>query len=198
MRIFLSGPSGTGKSTVIREILSRHRDIVLSVSHTTRAPRPGEMDGRDYHFVDKATFEDMIARDAFLEWARVHDNYYGTGLQAIEDEEAKGNSVLFDIDVQGVQQAKEKQSPGCYLFIVPPDLATIETRLRGRGTEDEATIQTRLNNARAELACWRRYDYLVVNDDLEQAIRDIETIISASRLQTAEASGRLPWLHTIS
>lgn len=197
MRIFLSGPSGVGKSTIIRAILSRHADIRLSISYTTRSPRPGEQDGREYFFISRQDFEDRVASQCFLEWAAVHDHLYGTALEWVASMESQGYHILFDIDVQGVSQAQAHNSPGAYIMLLPPDMATLEQRLKGRGTEDSLSLATRLENARKEMRSWKFYDYLVVNDRLETAITDVETIISAERLRRQAVEGRLTWLSEI-
>lgn len=197
MRIFVSGPSGVGKSTIIKEIVKRKTDIVLSVSYTTRPPRPGEQDGIDYFFISRPAFERMIRSDAFLEWAQVHENLYGTSLAWIEREERQGHHVLFDIDVQGVIQAKEKGSPGCFILILPPSMDELERRLSERGTEDPQALILRTQNAKNELSNWALYDYLVVNESLEQCIDDIATIIDAYRSSREVVIGELPWLKAI-
>ena len=197
MRIFLSGPSGVGKSTIIQEVLSRHADIRLSISFTTRKPRPGEQDGREYFFISRQAFEERVAAKCFLEWAEVHDHLYGTALDWVTSMESQGFHILFDIDVQGVRQAKAQNSPGAYIMLLPPDMAALERRLKGRGTEDSQSLATRLENARKEMRCWRLYDYLVINDRLQTAISDVETIISAERLRRQVVEGRLRWLSEI-
>lgn len=197
MRIFVSGPSGVGKSTIIKEIVKRKTDIVLSVSYTTRAPRPCEQDGIDYFFISRPVFERMIRSDAFLEWAQVHENLYGTSMAWIEREERQGHHVLFDIDVQGVIQAKEKGSPGCFILILPPSMDELERRLSERGTEDPQALILRTQNAKNELSNWALYDYLVVNESLEQCIDDIATIIDAYRSSREVVIGELPWLKAI-
>ena len=197
MRIFLSGPSGVGKSTIIQAVLARHTDIRLSISYTTRTPRPGEQDGREYFFISRASFEERVSSKSFLEWANVHDHLYGTSLDWVASMESQGYHILFDIDVQGVKQAQAQHSPGAYIMLLPPDLATLERRLKGRGTEDSHSLATRLENARQEMRSWKLYDYLVVNDRLETAIADVESIISAERLRRQAVEGRLSWLSEI-
>lgn len=197
MRIFISGPSGVGKSTIIREILNKNSDLCLSVSYTTRSPRPHEVHGRDYFFVSRQEFEGMMEKREFLEWARVHDNLYGTSLRWVESQEQKGMHILFDIDVQGVRQAKEIDPSGSYIMIVPPSMDDLLERLGNRGTEDKQSLSLRLRNAKEELKAWAMYDYLVVNDRLEKAIEDIQSIIRASRCSRMEMIGRIPWLQKI-
>jgi guanylate kinase len=183
VRIFISGPSGVGKSSIIKELLKRTPDLILSVSYTTRPPRPGEQDGVDYYFVSRSTFDEMVSRGSFMEW--------------ITSRESDGFNIIFDIDVQGVTQAKAKNTKGCFIFIIPPDMDALSRRLGGRGTEDRQQLNLRLENAKHELAFWNIYDYLVVNDSLDKAIEDISTIIEAQRFSREEVIGRLPWLSTI-
>ena len=197
MRIFISGPSGVGKSTIISDILKNNRDFILSVSYTTRKPRQVEKDGIDYYFISQLRFEEMIEQNEFLEWARVHDHLYGTSLTWVKSREQKGNHILFDIDVQGVRQAKEKDSRGCFIFIIPPNLDELSNRLNKRGTEDEQALGIRLNNAKQELKAWDMYDYLVVKDTIEQATKDIQSIIDACRCSKQEALAKIPWLQKI-
>ncbi len=197
MRVFISGPSGVGKTTIIKEVLRKNPDMVLSVSYTTRPPRHDEQDGVDYHFVPRRTFEEMIGSGAFLEWAVVHGNLYGTSIGLIEEVERRGEHVLLDIDVQGVIQAKQKGSDGCFILIVPPSLEELERRLDGRGTEDPSSLARRIENARGELARWDLYDYLVVNDSLSECIGAVNAVILAQRSSRPEMIRRLPWLRTI-
>lgn len=195
MRIFISGPSGVGKSTVIKEILKIKTDLILSVSYTTRPPRPGEQDGVDYFFISRKTFEEMIGKGSFLEWANVHGHLYGTSLAWIKEREKE--NIIFDIDVQGVTQAKAKAIGGCFIFLVPPTLKALEHRLGGRGTEDPQQLNLRLQNARHELTYWKIYDYLVINDQLNKTIEEISLIIDAQKSARDEVLERIPWLKAI-
>lgn len=181
----ISAPSGAGKSTILKKLLTAVANLAFSVSHTTRAPRPGESNGREYHFVDRTTFEGMRADQAFLEWAEVHGNLYGTSRAAIEAQQARGIDVFLDIDVQGARQLRDG---GCasgrgavFLFIAPPSWGELERRLRGRGTDPEETVQLRLNNARREMEDADRYDYLVINDRLDEAVEVLRAVIIAER-----------------
>lgn len=197
MRIFISGPSGVGKSTVIKEILKKNTDLVLSISYTTRPPRIGEKDGIDYFFISKEMFEEMVSSNSFLEWATVHGHLYGTSLKWITSKEKEGLHILFDIDVQGVLQAKQKASPGCFIFIIPPGMEELSKRLRNRGTEALDTVRLRLENAKKELAHWDMYDYLVVNDSIEKTVEDISNIMKAYKSSKEVVIGELPWIKTI-
>jgi guanylate kinase len=197
LRIFISGPSGVGKSTIIRELLIRNPEMLLSVSYTTRSPRPSEKNGREYFFIGTPGFEKMISESDFLEWAHVHKDYYGTSIKWVDEMEQQGRSILFDIDVQGVRQARAKGSEGLYIMIIPPDMAVLEKRLIGRGTEDKESLAVRLDNARKELSCWEMYDYIVINDSLEKAVEDIQTVIRAYGLTGKQVAGRNEWLQKI-
>lgn len=197
MRIFVSGPSGVGKSTIISEILKRNPDLDLSVSYTTRKPRPDELHGREYYFISQQEFEEMVSRGVFLEWAQVHDHTYGTSLEWVSRYENEGRNILFDIDVQGVRQAKQRGFSGSYIFIIPPSIDQLAKRLTHRGTEDEKSFSLRLMNAREELKYWRMYDYIVVNGAIEKAIEDVQSIIDATRCSRTEIAGRIPWLQEI-
>ncbi len=197
MKIFISGPSGVGKSTIINEMLKRNRNIVLSVSYTTRTPRPGEKDGKDYFFVSKQTFEEMVAGHMFLEWACVHNQLYGTSIERVKEKETEGFDVLFDIDVQGVAQIREKGTKGCFILVVPPSIEELSKRLAKRGTEAEKDVALRLENARRELGYWKNYDYLVINDTLKSTVADIGSIIRAYQCTKEFSVEKLKWLQEI-
>lgn len=182
MLIILSGPSGCGKGTVVKELLSRRDDTVLSVSVTTRSPRPGEVDGTHYFFRTKEQFEEMIRRDELLEYASYSGNYYGTPLPPIEEWLNAGKNVLLEIEVQGAQKVMERCPDHVSVFIAAPSLEVLEQRLRGRGTEAEEVIERRLNAAKEEMATAERYRYYVVNDEVELAVQRIETILAAESM----------------
>ncbi len=186
--LVLSAPSGTGKSTVAETLLARLPDLTLSVSHTTRAPRGAEMDGRDYHFVDLATFRRMEAEGRFLESAEVHGNRYGTARSEVERIRAQGRSVLLDVDVQGGRAVMEALPEALTVFLLPPGMDELERRLRGRGTDARETIRLRLDNARAELAVGPTYEHLVVNDDVGRAALVGEDLIRRSRATPQETT----------
>lgn len=178
----ISAPSGAGKTTLLKPILARLPAIGFSVSHTTRDPRPGEINGRDYFFVELAQFMAMRQDGDFLEWAEVHGNFYGTSQRAVVEQLAGGQDVILDIDVQGARQLQAR--PGLlatFIFISPPSLVELERRLTGRQTETAATLALRLQNARHELQAAKFYNYIIVNDDLEQARSMLTAIILERR-----------------
>lgn len=184
LALIVSGPSGAGKSTVCEILRKKRPDIRFSVSCTTRAPRPGETDGKDYHFISPEEFAAKVAENQFIEYATVHENSYGTLRSEIIDRIESGEDVLLDIDVQGALQIKEyvkndELLAKCveFAFIGPPDFAELERRLRSRGTETEEAISVRLKNARDELEKWDEYDYLIINKDLDKAVDDMEHLI---------------------
>ncbi|MBM4371909.1 MAG: guanylate kinase [Deltaproteobacteria bacterium] len=178
--LVLSAPSGAGKSTVCRRLLARRPDLALSVSHTTRLPRQGEVDGRDYHFVDAATFAALEAAGGFLEQATVHGSRYGTAHEELRRHRAAGRNLLLDVDVQGGRALRAALPGAVTVFLLPPGMAALEERLRGRGTDGEEVIRRRLANARAELAAATEYEHLVVNDDVERAVDRIVDIMDRS------------------
>lgn len=173
----ISGPSGAGKSTIVRELLKSAPDLVLSVSVTSRKPRPGEVDGRDYFFVTEEEFRKKINEDYFLEWAEVHGSFYGTPRDFVLDCLNRNSSVILEIDVQGAIQVKEKFPEAVLIFIEPPDFEELERRLKERSTDDEETIRLRLQNAAYEMALSKYYNYRVVNDDLKKTVEEILKII---------------------
>ena len=184
MLLVISGPSGVGKGTIVKRIMENDPSIVFSVSATTRAPREGEVNHRDYHFVTEAEYDELVAQDAFLEHAEVHGHRYGTLKSEVEKRIADGQNVLLDIDTQGALQVMEKAPDAVSVFILPPSFQELERRLRGRQTETEADILRRLANARAEVKLLPRYTYALVNDDLDQACRTLEHIVRAEKQRT--------------
>ena len=186
----LSSPSGAGKSTLSRMLIDRTPDLSMSVSVTTRPMRPGEVDGSDYFFVDKARFDAMAAGDELLEHAPVFDNFYGTPRAPVEAALAAGRDVLFDIDWQGTQQLREKaRADVVSVFILPPTVADLEKRLHTRAQESQEVIGGRMQRAGHEMSHWAEYDYVVINRDLTQAFSEVETILKAERLKRVRQIG---------
>lgn len=181
--IVISGASGTGKGTVCKELLARERGVAFSVSATSRAPREGEQDGREYYFRTRAEFEAMIAEGAFLEYADVYGNYYGTPLAPIEARRSAGEDILLEIDTQGALNVMERCPDGTFIFLLPPSLEELRRRITGRGTESEESLARRLAAAREEIRLGRRYRYAVLNDTVEDATARIQTILTAERLR---------------
>lgn len=177
----ISGSSGVGKGTVLKGFLEKNPDFMLSISCTTRAPRKGEIDGVNYFFISKDEFQNCIDNDKFLEWAEFAGNRYGTKKKYIQQCLAEGKDIILEIDTQGALQVKRKMPEAVLIFICPPSIEALETRLRGRHTEDEATIQKRLQEVKTELERAENFDYKVVNDDLDKAIGDLEKIISGEQ-----------------
>lgn len=174
----ISGCSGVGKGTVINEFMKRNSDdFILSVSCTTRKPRPNEIDGVNYFFISKEEFEKNIKEDKFLEYAQFAENYYGTKKKYVQQKMEDGYNVILEIDTQGALQVKEKMQQAVLIFIAPPSVEELENRLRGRHTEDEATIQKRLAQVKIELKRSLKYDYTIINDNIERAVEEIESIV---------------------
>lgn len=179
--IVISGPSGVGKTVIVQHLLAQDPTLTNSVSATTRPIRPGEQDGVHYHFYPEPRFQELIQANGFLEWARVHDHFYGTPTAPLEANLARGTGVVLNIDVQGGKNLRAARPDTLLIFIVPPSLPELEKRLRSRGTDSPADIERRLANARGELAEAVNYDYLVVNDSVERAGREILTLVEAER-----------------
>jgi len=181
--VVISAPSGGGKGTILKELFERDSNLKLSVSATTRAPRPGEEHGKQYYFISREEFESLIAEGKMLEHAEYVGNYYGTPRGPVEEWTEQGRDVVLEIEVQGGAQVK-KLVPECVsIFILPPSMKVLGERLRGRGTEDEATVQKRLETARREIPQAREYDYVVYNDRLEDAVDEIQAILRAEKLK---------------
>jgi guanylate kinase len=187
----VSAPSGSGKSTLVNELFKMVRHLDFSISYTTRPPRGSEQNGKEYFFVSREEFEAMIAADEFLEHAEVFGNYYGTARRFLREAEARGNDLLLDIDVQGASKIKQRIPDAVSIFILPPDREKLEWRLRNRGLDSEAVIRRRLDTARREIENYSRYDYILVNDQLEQSADELRDIVLAVRLRKsgAEPSG---------
>ena len=173
--IILTGPSGVGKGTVVKEILDKEKNIWLSISATTRGPREGEKDGENYYFMDKKKFKEMIEQDLFLEWAQFAGNYYGTPLSSVNEKIKKGFTVLLEIEVEGAKQIKEKFPNSLSIFLLPPDKAELERRIRNRGTENEESIKKRLSRANYEISASNDFDFSLINQNVnETAMRIIK------------------------
>lgn len=190
----VAAASGAGKTTLVRQLLAREPDIRLSISYTTRAPRPGEENGREYHFVSEARFQAMIAADDFLEWAQVHGNYYGTSKRWIVTERAAGRDVLLEIDWQGAQQVRRVFPDAIGVFILPPSMEELTRRLTGRGTDSAEVIARRLAAAREEMSHVGEFGYVIINDDLQTALSDFVAVVRATRLQLETQRLRHPEL----
>ncbi|KZN47536.1 guanylate kinase [Pseudoalteromonas luteoviolacea CPMOR-2] len=180
----LSAPSGAGKSSLIKALLEKQANIKVSVSHTTRAPRPGENNGEHYHFVNVEEFKALIEKGDFFEWAQVFENYYGTSKQAIEDQLNNGIDVFLDIDWQGARQVRELMPDVKTVFILPPSRSELEKRLNNRGQDSQEVIAGRMAEAKSESSHYNEFDYVIVNDDFNTALTELEHIVVAARLQT--------------
>lgn len=183
--IVISGASGTGKGTVCKKILSDLPEVAYSISATTRAPRPGEVDGKEYYFLSVEKFKSWIADGKFLEHAEVYGNFYGTPLNKIEERLNRGEDILLEIDVQGALNVKRKCPEGVYIFLLPPSLEELKRRIEGRGTETPESLSRRMKNALAEINVGLEYDYVVVNDSIENAVEKIKAILTAERLKVS-------------
>ena len=194
----LSSPSGAGKTTLSRMLLDRMSGLQMSVSATTRPMRPGEVEGRDYLFVEKPAFETMVKRNELLEWATVFDHRYGTPRVPVEAALASGRDVLFDIDWQGTQQLREKAGADVVsVFILPPSAADLEKRLHTRAQDSDAVIRGRMDRASHELSHWAEYDYIVINRDIDQAFSEVCAILAAERLKRERQTGLSSFVRTL-
>jgi len=194
LMMMIVAPSGVGKTSLTRRLVADHSDLHLSISATTRAPRPGEHDGRDYHFVAGEAFDAMLADDAFLEWADVYEHRYGSPKAPIMAALERGESVLFDIDYQGAMKI-QAQAPddSVMIYVLPPSIAEMSRRLHARSQDSEETIRKRIARAKDEVALWEGFDYVILNDDFDRAYSDLAHVYHAERLRR----GRNPWVRTV-
>jgi guanylate kinase len=192
--LMVVSPSGVGKTSLTRRLIADHSDLHLSISATTREPRPGEHEGRDYHFVDRQAFDNMVDEQAFLEWAEVYEHRYGSPKAPIMAALARGESILFDIDFQGAMSIAEfAPLDSVKIYILPPSLAEMDRRLHARSQDSEDVIQKRLNRAKSEIARWREFDYVILNDDFDRAYAELAHIYHAERLKR----DRNPWIQDV-
>jgi guanylate kinase len=191
LMLVLSSPSGAGKTTLSRRLLKEDSEIDLSISVTTRKPRPGEVDGHDYHFIEGVEFDRLVQNGELLEWAEVFGNRYGTPRKSVAQSLIRGRDVLFDIDWQGTQQlTQDARADIASIFVLPPSMAELERRLRMRAQDDEAVIQSRMKKAGDELSHWPEYDYVILNDSMDHAFGQVRAILAAERLRRQ----RQPWI----
>ena len=193
----VSAASGTGKTTLVSRLLKNHPDIRVSVSHTTRAPRPGEIHGQHYYFVDPARFQTLVGESAFLEHARVFDNYYGTSIEGVNILREQGFDVILEIDIQGAEQVRRSLPEACSIFILPPSFEILAERLRGRATDSDEVIAKRLSKARHEIEQAFLFDYVVVNDDIETCFAKVRTILEAERLKRTRQTGLIDFVRDL-
>lgn len=186
----VSAPSGAGKTSLLRELVPADERLVVSVSHATRAMRPGERDGQHYHFVSTEHFEQLVGEGAFLEHARVFDNYYGTSEAAVREPLAQGLDVVLEIDWQGARQVRRRFPQAVSIFIAPPSIDALRERLSGRGQDSAEIVERRMADARSELSHYPEYDYLVINDDFATALAELRCLVTAERLREPRQSAR--------
>ena len=179
--VVVSGPSGAGKGTICKDFLEKNKDAFLSVSATTRKPRPGEIDGTHYYFLEEENFKKMIDEDGFIEWAQFCENFYGTPKKAVTEKLESGNDVILEIEVQGAMKVKEAFPEAVLVFVLPPSMSVLKDRLKGRGTETPEVIEKRLNTALWELTIAEKYDYILINDDVSAASERLAGIISSEK-----------------
>jgi len=184
MLFVVSAPSGAGKTTLCRALTDSLENLRHSISYTTRKPRPGETDGRDYYFVTEERFRNMVQAGDFAEWAQVHSNLYGTSRRVLNEMRTDGTDVILDIDTQGAEQIKEKCQEAVFIFIMPPSLEILEERLRNRKSDNEDEIKKRMRRARDEIRDYTMYDYIIVNRDFERALTELRSIVLAERCRT--------------
>ena len=194
----VSAPSGAGKTTLVHRLLEIYPDICLSISSTTRPPRAGEEDGQEYHFIDEAKFKDMLEKNEFLEWAKVHDNYYGTSKSWTQTKIDAGKDVLLEIDCQGAQQIRRHFPNTVSIFVMPPSIEILHERLKNRQTDSAEVIKRRIAKAYEEIRHANEFNYVIINDDLEEALTDLVSIIRTSRLQFASQRKKYPALFEVS
>jgi guanylate kinase len=198
LMLVLSSPSGAGKSTIARNLLDKDKNISLSVSVTTRPRRQSEIEGIHYHFISKREFERLRDSDSLLEWAEVHGNFYGTPREPVEVAMAEGRDMLFDIDWQGAEQLQDKmKSDVVSIFILPPTMTELQSRLHRRAEDTEEVIRTRLVNSRSEIEHWRDYDYVILNDDLQAAFGAVEAIVTSERVRRDRRHGMFDFVRTL-
>ena len=198
LMFILSSPSGAGKTTIARKLLADYGDLRMSVSVTTRPIRPGEVEGEDYIFVDRPTFERMVSEEAFLEWAEVFGNFYGTPKAQIKAGLREGQDFLFDIDWQGTQQLYQRaEADVVRVFLLPPGIGELERRLSARGTDSAEVIAGRMARARSEISHWDGYDYVVVNDDIDACFTKVRTILQAERMRRARQTGLVDFVREL-
>ncbi|MDR6899479.1 MULTISPECIES: guanylate kinase [Rhizobium] len=198
LMLAISSPSGAGKSTIARNLLEKDGEVSLSVSVTTRQRRPSEIEGVHYHFVSQREFERLRDSDSLLEWAEVHGNFYGTPREPVEVAMAEGRDMLFDIDWQGAQQLQEKMPADVVsIFVLPPTMTELQSRLHRRAEDSEEVIARRLANSRAEIAHWREYDYVIINDDLTLAFNAVQSIVKAERLRRDRRHGMFDFVRDL-
>jgi len=197
MLIVVSAPSGAGKTSLCREIRKVIANLGYSISHTTRSPRVGEVDGHDFHFVPEAEFRLMIDRGEFAEWARVHANLYGTAARSLEEALERGEDIMLDIDTQGARKLRIRYPHGVFVFVVAPSMKDLERRLRERQSDAPQEIARRMARAVDEIAAWREYDYLIVNRHLDEAVRQLQCLIEAERCRTTRLPLSLPDLPAV-
>ncbi len=187
MLFIVSAPSGAGKTALCQELTKIIPGLKHSVSYATRPPRKGEINNVHYSFISRAKFKRMIDKGEFAEWAMVHGNLYGTSIKRLENMNNEGYDIIFDVDIHGAIQMKRKYKDAVYIFILPPSMKTLKKRLRNRMSESNDEITKRLENAKYEIANYKNYDYIVINDKFEEALQDVESIIKAARLRTVRA-----------